>query len=204
MINSINLILFDLGNVLFPINFSRINAFVRDNSKIYSEQHFKLFYKQSEFIAFEKGKIDEQDFLKFVNAYWSLNLSYSDFYKWWNSIYEEEHPQMKNLLLQVKSNYRIAGLSNTNITHQQEWQNRYKDLLSLFEKVYCSHELLYSKPENEIYKLTHEQLNCPAEEILFLDDKEENVEVAMRYGFQAIQVIGYDEICVALKSKNLI
>ncbi|HEX9201999.1 MAG TPA: HAD family phosphatase [Acidobacteriaceae bacterium] len=58
--------------------------------------------------------------------------------------------------------------------------------LSRFELCVWSHALFMAKPEPAIYVKTAEALNTPLANILFIDDRKENVEAAAALGVQAI------------------
>jgi len=58
--------------------------------------------------------------------------------------------------------------------------------LSGFDHCTWSHALLMAKPEPAIYLVTAQALKTPPANILFIDDREENVEAASAIGFQAI------------------
>ena len=55
-----------------------------------------------------------------------------------------------------------------------------------------SHRLLLAKPEAAIYRHAAEGLGLPPAEILFIDDRQENIEAAVAVGMQAIQYTNHD------------
>jgi putative hydrolase of the HAD superfamily len=55
-----------------------------------------------------------------------------------------------------------------------------------------SHRLGIAKPDPEIYRHAAEGLNVPAGEILFIDDKEENIAAARAAGMVAVQYSNHD------------
>lgn len=59
--------------------------------------------------------------------------------------------------------------------------------LSSFDHRTWSYQLKLAKPELEIYRAAAEGLGTPAANILFIDDKAENVAAAQTAGMQAIQ-----------------
>ncbi|HEX7157984.1 MAG TPA: HAD family phosphatase [Edaphobacter sp.] len=61
------------------------------------------------------------------------------------------------------------------------------DWLGAFDHCTWSYALKLAKPEEAIYRATAESLKTPAETILFIDDKPENIEAARAVGMQAIQ-----------------
>jgi putative hydrolase of the HAD superfamily len=80
---------------------------------------------------------------------------------------------------------RLALLTN-NI---REWEARWRALLPIdevFELVVDSAFVGMRKPEHGIYELTLSRLGLPAEECVFLDDLEINVEAARELGMHGI------------------
>jgi putative hydrolase of the HAD superfamily len=59
--------------------------------------------------------------------------------------------------------------------------------LSGFDHLTWSHALFMAKPEPAIYLKTAEALKTPPANILFVDDREENIAAAIAVGMQAIQ-----------------
>lgn len=61
------------------------------------------------------------------------------------------------------------------------------DWISAFDHCVWSHSLKLAKPEAAIYRCAAEGLATDPAEILFVDDKIENIEAAEAFGMQAIQ-----------------
>jgi putative hydrolase of the HAD superfamily len=61
------------------------------------------------------------------------------------------------------------------------------DWISAFNHCIWSHSLKLAKPEAAIYHCAAEGLATEPANILFIDDKQENIEAAMSIGMQAIQ-----------------
>ena len=66
-----------------------------------------------------------------------------------------------------------------------------------------SHRLLLAKPEAAIYRHAAEGLGLPPAEILFIDDREENIEAAVAVGMQAIQYTNHDTFVREMKERGL-
>jgi putative hydrolase of the HAD superfamily len=66
------------------------------------------------------------------------------------------------------------------------------DWLQDFHHCIWSYRLRVAKPEPEIYRAAAEGLATPPENILFLDDKIENIEAAHAAGMNAIQYSDHD------------
>ena len=60
------------------------------------------------------------------------------------------------------------------------------DWIGNFHHAVWSHELLLRKPDPAIYAAAAAGLGVPPAEILFLDDKQENIDAALAFGMQGI------------------
>lgn len=65
-----------------------------------------------------------------------------------------------------------------------------RDLPSLFDAVVISYEVGLAKPEPEIYRLMLSQLGVGPADALFVDDRAENVAMALELGMRALQFTG--------------
>ena len=61
--------------------------------------------------------------------------------------------------------------------------------LAHFDLLLWSHTLLLAKPEAEIYRHAAEGLHTSPAQILFVDDREDNIEGAMTAGMQALRYV---------------
>lgn len=66
------------------------------------------------------------------------------------------------------------------------------DWIGRFDHAVWSHELLLRKPEPAIYAAAVRGLGVPAAEVLFLDDKQENITAALAAGLQGIVYITHE------------
>ena len=69
---------------------------------------------------------------------------------------------------------------------------------------FCSGYVRLRKPGLEIYRLALEVLQAPAEEVLFIDDRENNVEAARSLGIHAIQYTGSAALRAELEQRELL
>lgn len=77
------------------------------------------------------------------------------------------------------------------------------DWLAGFDHCTWSYALKLAKPEAAIYRCAAEGLATPPENILFIDDKQENVEAALATGMQAIQYINHDSFEREMRQRGL-
>lgn len=64
--------------------------------------------------------------------------------------------------------------------------------LEKFDYVFLSFEIGYRKPEIEAYKIVEQTTKIKPENILFIDDMNQNLEVANRRGWQTCNAFGYE------------
>jgi putative hydrolase of the HAD superfamily len=75
--------------------------------------------------------------------------------------------------------------------------------LSEFTHHTFSHRLGIAKPDAEIYRHAVQGLGVPAGEILFVDDREENIEAGRAAGMVAVQYSGHKEFVEAMERMGL-
>jgi putative hydrolase of the HAD superfamily len=75
--------------------------------------------------------------------------------------------------------------------------------LSEFTHHTFSHRLGIAKPDAEIYRHAVQGLGVPAGEILFVDDREENIEAARAAGMVAVQYSGHKEFVETMERMGL-
>ncbi len=85
----------------------------------------------------------------------------------------------------ASKHYKMAIISNDS----SEWSRYIRekfDINKYFDVISISGDLKIQKPDERIYKLTIEQLGCRAEDCLYVDDREGNLEAASRVGMNAV------------------
>ena len=192
--SKIKVILFDLGNVLIKIDFSKvISEWVRfsgkDDIQISSDSILC-----SENGKYERGEISTQQFVSSLKRELKLNISDEKFLQGWNNIFVGETPGIRNVIDRVFSKYPLFVFSNTYISHSKVWRSQYSDLLKYFDKIFTSYELGMRKPEKESFLEVCSDIGVTPENILFFDDTMENVVVAQEMGMSSVQVNSIDDI----------
>ena len=187
---SITNIIFDWGGVLINIDYqATINAFNR-----LGLDDFKAFYNQKTqnefFIQFEIGKITPDELRNYVREALKKDLSDKQINDAWCAMLLDAPKSRIETLQRLKSRYDIMLLSNTNQIHEDLILPRLNkdlgmDFLSLFNRVYLSHHLGMRKPNSDIYELVINSNGYSAEETLFIDDTEMNIDAADALGIKS-------------------
>ncbi len=197
--NKIKILVFDLGNVLIPFRYdiivNKLNA-----KKAGLGERFVKKYKDNYDVhrLFEKGALPESDFIATMLDWTENAVTAEEFKKIYSEIFTVNR-EMTALLPQLKKDYRLMLLSNTNSIHQKYgWENY--PFLENFEKLFLSHEVGAVKPEKEIYLAVQNYTQEPPEAHLFIDDVEEYVNAAQNMGWNGIRFVSEKQAIEDLKN----
>ncbi|HEX5001617.1 MAG TPA: HAD family phosphatase [Bacteroidia bacterium] len=173
---AINNIIFDLGGVIFKIDYDLTASAFKE---LGLQQFDSLYSKKKQdhfFDNFEKGKLSVEDFRKEVKAYLPESVTDTQIDMAWNAMLIGIPEGRTDWLKEIGKKYRIFLLSNTNYIHINGFQPMVgPDFELLFEKVYYSCFLGMRKPDAEIFQLVIDENNLVAEETLFIDDSPQHV-----------------------------
>lgn len=196
-------LIFDLGKVVFDVSF----GFAFDRWAVHAgmeQQQVKKKFRFDEFYGrFERDEISPEEYAAHVSSLIGFSLSNEQFEEGWNNIYLDEFPGIKKLLAALQKNYRLIALTNTNRIHAKIWPVRYADALSYFETIFSSYELKMRKPEICFYETAINSLGISANEIIFLDDRQENIIAAEATGMKGILVRSTSQMIEALGQNGI-
>jgi glucose-1-phosphatase len=176
------ILILDLGNVVFPMDFKEFDAFIAESKTIDIENFDEKFHKI--YVDFERGDFCPDDFLLRLKTELALKFDDEIFKRKWVSIWIHNMVGIDELVSEYKNKLPCYVLSNTNAIHMAEY-TKTKPILSEFKKLYLSHDLQCAKPETIIYDKVTKDIGCLANQIYFYDDKPENIESAKDYGWNA-------------------
>jgi putative hydrolase of the HAD superfamily len=184
-------IIFDLGNVLYDIDFEIMYKRFHELGIPNFENHFTLNQSDPLFFDLEKGFIDEVTFCSRFNQLYNLSLNKDQIIEAWNSLLIGFREKSLDWLKSNQSNFSLFLYSNTNQPHQDYFLAQYTreiggDFNTLFKKPYYSHEMGMRKPDPASFQYILDQEGLKAAETLFIDDNEPNVAAAASVGFQVL------------------
>lgn len=186
-------IIFDLGGVIIDID---TQAIVNQMNKMGFTNVEKLH--DPEFIAilerFEKGIVKASTFRNEVKDFLKISVTDAVFDEIWNSMLFDIPQRRIDLVKQLKQNYHVFLLSNSNEIHYdmyvRDLQLRYgyREFDSLFDKAFFSFALHLAKPDPDIFRYVLDSESLKPEETLFIDDLEVNRAAARRLGVHTTDV----------------
>ncbi|MFT4533964.1 MAG: HAD superfamily hydrolase (TIGR01549 family) [Saprospiraceae bacterium] len=187
-------IIFDFGGVLLNLDqeltFSELSEVtgIPMTSEDIPAHIFKVL------LGYEKGEINTETFLWHLQKESTTLIPQPDrLIKAWNAMLLGWDPGKFDFLLELRKDYKVFLLSNTNELHI-EWVLR--DLKKnhnitdfdtrFFDRTFYSHKMKMRKPEEQIYRTVIEETGVNASETLFIDDNKNNVSAAISAGWKAI------------------
>ena len=184
-------LIFDLGNVLYDIDFSKMYAAFDTLGIPNFENHFTLNKSDQIFFDLEKGLINEQEFCDGFNALYKLSLSNDQIVGAWNSLLIGYRKESIEWIKKHNSIYPTFLYSNTNQIHYDYFIPQYAQEIggnfeNLFKTPYFSHKMGQRKPDPASFQHILEKEGLVAQETLFIDDNEPNVIAAASVGLQVL------------------
>ncbi|MBN1541868.1 HAD family phosphatase [candidate division KSB1 bacterium] len=183
---SIDLIFFDLGNVLVHVDMER---FVHRMAEFLglSEKDFIRAMQDipSAYADFECGKISAQQFYRrFADYSTDSTGSFNRFVEIYTDIFDP-NTELMQACKTLRTQLRLSIISNTDELHFERIYRDYS-LGDLFETPITSFETGFRKPDPAIYTHALNRVGLLPQQTLFIDDRPENVEAARQLGMQAL------------------
>lgn len=199
---SIRTIFWDIGGVVLTNGWdrqqrARVLGRLGVDLAAYEELHERANY------YWERGLISAEDFFlqTVLRPNPRLNLTFDIL---WPQVCAESkalHPECLDLLAQLKSSgrYRLATLNNESRELNEYRLDAFK-LRSLFDYFICSGYVHEMKPAVGIFETAVDISGFPADRALFIDDKQENCDVAAAFGIHSIRFESPAQLREALAS----
>ena len=195
----ITTLLLDFGRVLVDYDFDRFFAVLRADYRV-SEAAFAEFMQVV--LAEETYSSLDRELTPFALQVAALKQQhpacaelFDAFDKRFQEVVTGEVPGMRQLLAELRrSGYRLYGLSNWSSKVYETMRN-YSEIFSLLHGRVLSCEEHLLKPEPEIYRRALDRWGLNAEECVFVDDKQANIDGCQAVGIKGIRFAG----CTALR-----
>ena len=190
---NITTIIFDFGGVLINLDLNRCIKQFKALGVQNFEENLSNFGQKGFFLQFEKGEIGIPEFCENVRKLADVPLTDQQIIDAW-CLFLVDIPDYKiELLLELKKKYRLLLLSNTNPIHVEisavnEFARFGLNVEDVFDKCYYSYEMNMAKPDAIIFETLLADSGVKAEECLFLDDGQKNIEQATKLGIRSYLV----------------
>ncbi|WP_159951359.1 HAD family hydrolase [Polaribacter septentrionalilitoris] len=190
-------IVFDLGGVIMNLDVPKtIKALHKIGiEKIVNNTGHN--YHHSFFYDFEVGDISEEQFLESLQKLSKKKMTFLEIKEAWNAMILDIPEYRIDFLKDLKEEYNLFLLSNTNSIHQfkylSEFNQKYNySFNNLFQRAYYSHEIGLRKPDKKVYEFVLKDSNLKASETLFIDDSLTNIKAAQKTGINSFHIVNYN------------
>lgn len=196
-------IVFDVGGVLIPSLDKEIDGDIQNTLGLLSTEFDSLWAKYVSILI--TGKISEKDFwskiVREINTNKKMpaeSLFLREYCK--NIVVNKE---MLHLVANLNKNgYATAILSNSILPHSQ--YNRKIGLYDSFNIVILSNEVGMLKPNTDIYFYCLNKLKLKPSEVIFIDDKVQNIVAAESMGIKGIEYNNFHKLVNDLLSLGVL
>jgi FMN phosphatase YigB (HAD superfamily) len=184
----IKAVIFDLGKVIVPFDFSRAYRAMAELCPYSAEDIPKRIGSVPTDLLrrFESGQIEPEHFVEQLCGILELRVEYPQFCELFSSIFLADTLIPESMLEGLRRRYRLLLLSNTNAIHFPMIRQNYP-LLRHFDDFILSYEVGAMKPSPRIYEEAIARAQCAAGECFFTDDIAEYVVGAREAGLDAVQ-----------------
>ncbi len=173
--------LFDIGNVLVRLEFSRGLRAVAALSDVPDEAAVLPLINAVK-LQYEDGQMPKEAFLAEAMRLLRFRGTQEQLIAAWQDIFSANTP-MHDLVRKLRGRYPLFLLSNTNCLHVDGLFRDYP-IFECFNGATYSHVARASKPHPTIYEIACRDHGLIPAETLFIDDLAENIATAHSLGFQ--------------------
>jgi putative hydrolase of the HAD superfamily len=134
---------------------------------------------------------------------WGVSMSREEFFDFWFS-QEKEIPELIEFVRKLKGKgLKLFILSNNFVERANYYAEHFPFLHEIFDRVYYSWQTGFVKPDPKAFELLMTENNLRAEECLYFDDSEHNVEVAQGLGINAHLFGGLEQVKSVLEPEGI-
>ncbi|MBM3813684.1 MAG: HAD family phosphatase [Acidimicrobiia bacterium] len=198
----IKTVIFDLGGVIVPLDFSRAYRRMSELTSLGEDEVRGRIWGTDIGSRLECGQISARQFVDELGEMLDSKLDYEEFCELWSSIFFPETLIPESLLEAVKSRHRLLLLSNTNVMHFEMIRANY-GLLRHFDHYVLSYEVGAVKPSPRIFEAAIEHARCEPGECFFTDDVQAFVDGARAAGIDAVQFQGYEQLRASMRERGI-
>ena len=180
-------IIFDWGGVLIHLDRQRCaDAFAEYGVEV-GDELTNPYGHRRDLMNFELGMMSVDEFHDTVRRVYGEQLTDEQIDHAWNALLVGIPTYKLDTLLELKKNYRLFLLSNTNALHWEEGRKQFDykghQMEDYFDQIFLSHEIHELKPTPEAFLKVAAMAGIKPEETLFVDDLQVSCDAASALGF---------------------
>ncbi len=178
-------VVFDLGKVLLDFDFRIFAHNLSAQSKLSADEVMEKVVGSDVLVDYEYGRTGSQEFYHQVKDLSGYSGGYPAFENLFGEIFTEID-EMVSLQRELKTlGVPRFIFSNTNEIAIRIIRQQY-EFFSEFDGYIYSYEHRAMKPEGPLYEVVEKIIGCSGQDLVFIDDKEENIHAAIDRGWHGV------------------
>jgi FMN phosphatase YigB (HAD superfamily) len=177
----IKAILFDLGRVLVDFDMVTCEAELTSRSRVEHDDLMRVLWDTGWARRYETGEVSASEFYEFVLREAGLTMEFEEFMKCWTEVFDPVPILPAHVLPALARAYPMTLISNTNQAHAEYIRDNY-DVMRFFDNHVFSFQVGALKPDRRMFDRAIEVAGFPAANLIFIDDREENIKAAHDLG----------------------
>jgi glucose-1-phosphatase len=196
-------VVFDLGKVLLEFDYSIAARKIAGGGRIQAEDLTRFINHNPLVVNYETGLVSSEQFYREVCTLTGYCGAMEEFATSFSDIFSPIEP-----MIQLQASLRARGLrayifSNTNDLVVQFIRRTYP-FFANFDDYILSYEHQVMKPNPKLYEVVEQRSGCRGGQILYLDDRPENVAAGASRGWKALLHESPEKSIAAVRSLGLL
>ncbi len=183
--NKIRAVVFDLGKVLVDFDYGIAINKIAGRGKLSAEELARLMMTAPLLLDYEGGKLSTEQFFAEVCRHTGYCGNLDEFAAHFGDIFSPIEPMIGLHKALVRRGLPTFIFSNTNDLAIRHIRKAFP-FFSQFTGYIFSYEHGCMKPEAALYQVLEQQSGFRGQEILYLDDRPENVQAGLARGWQGL------------------
>lgn len=196
-------IIFDLSEVLIS-GYYGVEKIVAQNTEVSEEQFLKRKQETLDiFFDCMRGKYLENEYLEILLKGTNWNINEQDLKKYIRQCLNKPVVGTMKLVQTLSNNYQLILLSD----HIKEWGEYILDNnqeISIFEHQFFSYEYGKLKTDEGCFEYVLSELKINPEETIFIDDCQENIDMAKKSGISGVLFENAEQLKKELRKRKIL
>jgi len=193
-----------MGNVLLRFSHERMAEQMARVAGIDSRRAWKILFEDGLHWAYERGELSREQFYgRFCDSA-GARVDIEALDAAGNDIFDLNAPMVGLVGKLATAGYRLGVCSNTTASHWKHCTGRFAILTSVFSVHALSYQIGAMKPDARFYAAAEQIAGVKAEQILFTDDRADNVAAAAAAGWDAVQFESVSQLNEAIRQRGVV
>ena len=178
-------VIFDLGKVLLDFDYRIAGRRIAEQGRVSPDQVRQFIDHSPLLFRFETGRISREQFFAEVQAATGFGGTIENFREFFADIFSPIAPMVALQAELSGGGVPTYIFSNTNELAVDHIRRSYP-FFGAFDGYILSYEHGAMKPDPKLYEVVETRTGCRGADLLYIDDRPENIETAVRRGWQVV------------------